>query len=110
MVGIHGSYLVIYIVGIIMMTVNLIQSFCRSKGKFFNPPELEEKKDEKTFIKIRAIYSVSQIIMLILFVVCFFKFKNYVVAVIGLFVANMLPIALVYMYDLYLSTREKREF
>lgn len=110
MVGIHGSYFVIYIVGIILMIVNLIQSICRSKGKFFNPSELEERRDEKTFIKIRALYGVSQTIMLILFVICFVKFKNYVVAIVGLFVGNILPIALVYLYDFYLNMREKREF
>lgn len=109
MVGIHGSYLAIYIVGIILMIVNVIRSICRPKGKLFNPSELEEKKDEKAFIKIRALYGVSQIIMLILFVICFFNFRNYAVAIIGLFVGNMLPIALVFLYDFYLNMQEKKE-
>lgn len=68
---IHGGYMLIYIVGIVLMIVNIIRSIFRPKGKFFNPPEIEEKKDEKTFIKIRTLYGVSQIIMLVLYVVCF---------------------------------------
>ena len=107
---IHGSYLLIYIVGIVMMIVNIIQSICLPKGKFFNPPQIEEKRDEKTFIKIRTLFAVSQIIMLILFVVCFLNFKNYIVAILGLSVGNMLPIVLVYLYDFYLNMKEKREF
>lgn len=106
----HGSYYVIYIVGIILMIVNLIRGFFRPKGKMFNPAEIEEKRDEKTFIKIRVLYNVSQIIMLILFVVCSFNYKNYAVAVVGLFVGNILPIALVFLYDSYLTMREQREF
>lgn len=107
---IHGSYLLIYIVGFVMMIVNIIQSICLPKGKFFNPPQIEEKRDEKTFVRIRALFAVSQIIMLILFVVCFLNFKNYVVAILGLSVGNMLPIVLVYLYDCYLNMREKRKF
>ena len=107
---IHGSYLLIYIVGIVMMIVNIIQSICLPKGKFFNPPQIEAKRDEKTFIKIRTLFAVSQIIMLILFVVCFLNFKNYIVAILGLSVGNMLPIVLVYLYDSYLNMKEKREF
>ncbi len=110
MIGIHGSYLIIYIVGIILMIVNFLQCIFRPKGKFFNPPEMEEKRDDKTFIRMRTLYGSSQIIMLILFVACFFNFKNYVVAIIGLSVANLLPVALVYLYDIYLNMREKREF
>ncbi len=108
MMGIHGSYLVIYIVGIVLMIFNLLQCIFRPKGKFFNPPEMEEKRDDKTFIKMRTLYGVSQIIMLILFVICFLNFKNYVAAIIGLSVANLLPVALVYLYDVYLNMREKR--
>ena len=107
---IHGSYLLINIVGIVMMIENIIQSICLPKGKFFNPPQIEEKRDEKTFIKIRTLFAVSQIIMLILFVVCFLNFKNYIVAILGLSVGNMLPIVLVYLYDSYLNMKEKREF
>ena len=40
---IHGSYLLLYGVGIILMIVNMIQSICRPKGKFFNPPQMEDK-------------------------------------------------------------------
>ncbi len=108
--GMHGSYLVVYIVGIILMIVNIIQGICRSKGKFFNPPEIEEKRDARTFIKIRVLYTISQTVMLILFMVCFFNFRSYAVAIIGLFVGIILPIALVYLYDSYLNMREKREF
>lgn len=49
MFGIHGSYLAIYLIGIILMIANLIQCICRPQGKFFNPSEIEEKKDKKTF-------------------------------------------------------------
>ena len=31
---IHGSYLLLYGVGIVLMIVNIIQSICRPKGKF----------------------------------------------------------------------------
>lgn len=109
MAGIHGSYLAIYIVGIILMIANVIRSICRPKGRLFNPSELEEKKDEKTFIKIRTLYSVSQIIMLVLFMICFLNFKNYVVALVGLFVGNMLPIGLVFLYDFFLNMRDREE-
>lgn len=106
---IHGSYLLIYIVGIALMIVNIIQSICLPKGKFFNPSEIEIKRDDKTFVKIRTLYGISQIILLLLFIFCFLNFKNYIVAIVGLFVGNMLPIALVYLYDFYLNVREKRE-
>lgn len=107
---IHDSYVVIYIVGSILMIVNIVRSICRPKGKMFNPSEIEEKRDDKTFVRIRVLYCVSQIIMLILFVVCYFNFKNYGAAIFGLFVGNILPIALVYLYDSYLNMREKGGF
>lgn len=107
---IHGSYLLLYIVGIILMIVNIIQSICLPKGKFFNPSQMEEKRDDKTFVRMRVLYAVSQIIMLILFVICFLNFKNYVVAIIGLSVGNMLPIMLVYLYDSFLNMKEKKDF
>ena len=58
---IHGSYLLLYGVGIILMIVNMIQSICRPKGKFFNPPQMEEKRDDKTVFRMRMLYAVSQL-------------------------------------------------
>ena len=100
---IHGSYLIIYVVGIVLMIINIIQCICRPKGKFFNPPQMEDK----TVRKMRTIYGVFQSILLILFVICFVKFKSYVVAIIGLSIGNILPIMLVFLYDSYLNIRER---
>jgi len=72
---IHGSYLLLYGVGIILMIVNMIQSICRPKGKFFNPPQMEEKRDDKTVFRMRMLYAVSQGILLIGFVICAFNFQ-----------------------------------
>ena len=105
---IHGSYLLLYGVGIILMIVNMIQSICRPKGKFFNPPQMEEKRDDKTVFRMRMLYAVSQGILLIGFVICAFNFQNYVVAIIGLTVGNILPIVLVMLYDSYLNMRENK--
>ena len=106
---IHGSYLLLYGVGIILMIVNIIQSICRPKGKIFNPPQMEEKRDDKTVFRMRMLYAVSQGISLIGFVICAFNFHNYVVAIIGLTVGNILPIVLVMLYDSYLNMRENKQ-
>lgn len=106
---IHGSYLLLYGVGIILMIVNIIQSICRPKGKIFNPPQMEEKRDDKTVFRMRMLYAVSQGILLIGIVICAFNFHNYVVAIIGLTVGNILPIVLVMLYDSYLNIRENKQ-
>lgn len=113
---IHGSYLLLYgvgiilmIVNIILMIVNIIQSICRPKGKFFNPPQMEEKRDDKTVFRMRMLYAVSQGILLIGFVICAFNFHNYVVVIIGLTVGNILPIVLIMLYDSYLNMRENKQ-
>lgn len=106
---IHGSYLLLYGVGIVLMIVNIIQSICRPKGKFFNPPQMEEKRDDKTVFRMRLLYAVSQGILLIAFVFCAFNFQNYVVAIIGLTVGNILPIVLVMLYDSFLNMQEKKK-
>lgn len=105
---IHGSYLLLYGVGIILMIVNIIQSICRPKGKFFNPPQMEEKRDDKTVFKMRMLYAVSQGILLLGFVICAFNFQNYAVAIIGLTVGNILPIVLVILYDSFLNMQENK--
>ena len=105
----HGSYLLLYGVGIILMIVNMIQSICRPKGKFFNPPQMEEKRDDKTVFRMRMLYAVSQGILLIGFVIFAFNFHNYVVAIIGLTVGNILPIVLIMLYDSYLNMRENKQ-
>lgn len=48
---IHGSYLLLYGVGIILMIVNIIQSICRPKGKFFNPPQMEKREMTKRYLE-----------------------------------------------------------
>ena len=58
------------------MIVNMIQSICRPKGKFFNPPQMEEKRDDKTVFRMRMLYAVSQGILLIGFVLTLFN-MNY---------------------------------
>lgn len=105
---IHGSCLLLYGVGIILMIVNIIQSICRPKGKFFNPPQMEEKRDDKTVFKMRMLYAVSQGILLLGFVICAFNFQNYAVAIIGLTVGNILPIVLVMLYDSFLNMQENK--
>lgn len=107
MAGIHGSYAAIYIVGIILMLVNILQSIFRKKGYLFNPPAMEEAMDEKTFLRIRVLYGVSQSVMLLLFLLCFIYVKNYVAALFGLFAGCLLPIALVFLYDMYLSRQNE---
>ncbi|HBZ63656.1 MAG TPA: hypothetical protein DEO89_03390 [Lachnospiraceae bacterium] len=106
---IHGSYLLLYGVGIVLMIVNIIQSICRPKGKFFNPPQMEEKRDDKTVFRMRLLYAVSQGILLIAFVFCAFNFQNYAVAIIGLTVGNILPIVLVMLYDSFLNIQENKQ-
>lgn len=105
---IHGNCLLLYGVGIILMIVNIIQSICRPKGKFFNPPQMEEKRDDKTVFKMRMLYAVSQGILLLGFVICAFNFQNYAVAIIGLTVGNILPIVLVMLYDSFLNMQENK--
>ena len=106
---IHGSYLLLYGVGIILMIVNIIQSIFRPKGKIFNTQQMEEKRDDKTVFRMRMLYAVSQGILLIGFVISAFNFHNYVVAIIGLTVGNILPIVLVMLYDSYLNMRENKQ-
>ena len=107
MLGIHGFCDVLYIVGIIMMIVNIIQSIFAKKGHFFNPSEIEMTKDDKTVAKMRLIYRISQGVMLVLFVFCFIRFKDYIVALVCFTVGNILPVGLVYAYDFYLTSRAK---
>ena len=95
MLGIHGFCDVLYIVGIIMMIVNIIQSIFAKKGHFFNPSEIEMTKDDKTVAKMRLIYRISQGVMLVLFVFCFIRFKDYIVALVCFTVGNILPVGLV---------------
>ncbi len=103
----HGGYFVLYVVGIIVMIVNIAQCIFCKKGEFFNPPEMELKKDDKTFVKMRLYYGVSQTIMLVLLIVCFVKFKNYPMAIISSVVGNFLPIVIVYLYDSFLNQKEE---
>lgn len=108
MLEIHNSYLVLYVIGIIIMCVNLIRCICCKKGHLFNPAEMEEKRDEKTFLKIRGLYGISQSVMLVIYVICFFNFKNFAVALVGFLFGNLVPVAFVNLYDSYLHKREKQ--
>ncbi len=94
--------MVIYFLGFLLMGINIIRCICSEKGKLFNPEQLEKSKSDDEFIKMRILYGVSQGIMLVLFIWCFVKFKNYAAAIIGLLVGVELPIVLVSLYDSYL--------
>jgi hypothetical protein len=107
MIEIHDSYVVLYLVGILLMFINIIRSICCKKGHLFNPPDVEEKMDEKTFFRIRLLYGISQAVFLVLFILCFLYFKSFFVSFIGLFLGNYLPICLVELYDLYLRHKAK---
>ncbi|MCM1245535.1 MAG: hypothetical protein NC293_07825 [Roseburia sp.] len=107
---IYNSDTVIYLLGMLLMSINIIRSIWSKKGMLFNPSQLEKTKDDRAFIKIRILYSVSQGIMLILFLFCFVMFKNYVAAIIGFVAGELLPIVLVLLYDSYLNYRQQANY
>ena len=101
MSGVWETYIIVYLLGTVFMVANMFR--CIWSKQLFNPPSLEESKDESDRMKVRIIYGVTQGIMLILYIICFVNFKNLTAAMIGFATGVLLPIAIVFLFDMYLE-------
>ena len=101
MSGVWPTYMIVYLLGTVFMVANIFR--CLWSKQLFNPPSLEESKDETERMKVRIIYGVAQGVMLIIYIVCFINFKNLAASMIGFAAGVLLPIAIVFLFDMYLE-------
>lgn len=101
------QYLTVYVIGFVLMIFFLVRSFIVKDKNLINMPGIE--KDEKKFKKVRFVYTLTQIICLVLFTICFIYAKNFYVAIIAFSFGILMPICAALVYDTIHIRSSKKE-
>lgn len=101
------QHMVVYLIGFVLMTFFLIRSFVVKNKNLINVPGIE--KDEQKFGKVRFLYILTQIISLVIFIICYICVKNFYIAMIAFAFCILFPICSALLYDTYLIRKKQKQ-
>lgn len=100
------QHMVVYIIGFVLQVFFLIRSFFVKNKNLINMSGIE--KDDRKFGKVRFLYILTQIISLVMFIICFIYVKNFYIAMLAFAFCILFPICSALLYDTFLIRKEQK--
>ncbi len=101
------QHMVVYIIGFVLMAFFLVRSFFVKNKNLINMPGIE--KDERKFGKVRFLYILTQVISLVMFIICFIYVKNFYIAMLAFALCTLFPICSALLYDTFLIRKGQKQ-